>query len=298
MLDCLIIGAGPAGLTAAIYLARYRRNIRILDAGAPRAALIPATHNFPGFPAGVSGEHLLARLREQVAALGVEVTEARVEVLERGSEGFIARAGERSWDARSVILATGLRDQHPDFPGLHEATLAGLVRWCPICDGFEVIDKSIAVLAPAGPGLGHALFLRTFTRHVTLLAMPGDGLEPEAIARMEAADVDMDSDAVVAIHPMPEQQCVEVQFAGGARRRFDVLYPMQGCSIQAELARALGAECEADGDLVVDASLRTSVPGLYAIGDVTSAINQISVAAGHAAIAATAIHRLLPPNYR
>lgn len=298
MLDCLIIGAGPAGLTAATYLARYRRNIGILDAGSPRAALIPTTHNFPAFPNGVSGEHLLARLREQAAVHGVEVTEARVDSLLRQGEGFIARAGSQAWGARTVILATGLRDQHPDFPGLREATLAGLVRWCPICDGFDVIDKSIAVLAPAGPGLGHALFLRTFSRDVTLLALPGAGLDADEVARMEAAGVAMTGDAVVAIDPMPQQDCVEVVFAGGARRRFDVVYPMQGCSIQAELATTLGAECQKDGDLLVDDNLCTSVPGLYAIGDVTSAINQISVATGQAAIAATAIHRLLPPNYR
>jgi thioredoxin reductase (NADPH) len=298
MLDCLIIGAGPAGLTAAIYLARYRRHIRIVDAGSPRAALIPATHNFPGFPDGVSGERLLERLREQAAVHGVEVTEARVDALERQAGGFIARAGDRSWEASNVILATGLRDQHPDFPGLREATLAGLVRWCPICDGFEVIDKSIAILAPPGSGLGHALVLRTFTRDVTLLAMPGEGLVAEDVARMEAAGVDMVCEAVVAIEPRPAEHCVELRFADGLRRRFDALYPMQGCSVQAELAKALGADCQDDGDLVVDARLRTSVPGLYAIGDVTSALNQISVAIGHAAAAATAIHRLLPPNYR
>jgi thioredoxin reductase (NADPH) len=97
MLDCLIIGAGPAGLTAATYLARYRRNIGILDAGSPRAALIPTTHNFPAFPNGVSGEHLLARLREQAAVHGVEVTEARVDSLLRQGEGFIARAGSQAW---------------------------------------------------------------------------------------------------------------------------------------------------------------------------------------------------------
>lgn len=298
MLDCLVIGGGPAGLTAGIYLARYRRDLRILDAGSPRAALIPTTHNFPGFPDGVSGEHLLARLRDQASTHGVAITEARVESLERQGEGFVARAGEQSWAARNVILATGVRDQHPDFPGLREATLAGLVRWCPICDGFEVTDKSIAVLAPAGPGLGHALFLRTYSRRITLLALPGEGLDADDLARMEGAGVEMVTEAVVSLEPNPAGPWVQVNLADGSSRRFDVLYPMQGCSVQAELAIGLGAACQDDGDLIVDASLATTVPGLYAIGDVVNAINQISVAIGHAAIAATAVHRRLPPNPR
>ena len=118
MLDCLIIGAGPAGLTAATYLARFRRRILLLDAGSPRAALIPTTHNFPGFPKGVSGEELLALLREQASVHGVEVTEARVDSIERRPDGFSACAGDRSWDARNVILATGVRETNiPISPG-------------------------------------------------------------------------------------------------------------------------------------------------------------------------------------
>src|SRR5918993_69702 len=158
MLDTLIIGAGPGGLTAAIYLARFRRQVRLVSAGASRAELIPATHNFPGFPAGVSGAALLARLQEQAENHGVQVTRGRVEDLQREGEGFVALIDGQRVQARAVLLATGVLDLHPDFSGLQEATLAGLVRWCPICDGYEVLDQAIGLIAPGRSGLDHALF--------------------------------------------------------------------------------------------------------------------------------------------
>jgi thioredoxin reductase (NADPH) len=89
----------------------------------------------------------------------------------------------------------------------------------------------------------------------------------------------------------------QLRFADGRRLRLDTLYPVLGAEAQSQLAATLGARLDDEGALVVDAHLETSVPGLYAIGDVVSALNQISVAVGHAAIAATAVHRRLPPNY-
>ena len=299
MLDCLIIGAGPAGLTAAIYLARFRRQILVLDAGSPRAALIPSTRNFPGFPDGVSGEHLLARLREQAAVHGVAVNPARVDVIERQAEGFIACAGEQSWEARTLVLATGVRDQHPDFPGLLDATLGGVVRWCPICDGFEILDKEIALLAPAKAGLAHAEFLRTYTKNLTLFALPdSEGLTPEEIARLEAAQIELVTESLVSCHARAQGEGIDLVLASGGTRHFDTLYPMQGSSAQCELATCLGAQRTDCGDILVDAHQQTSVPGLYAVGDVVNALNQISVALGHAAIAATAVHNRLPRNPR
>jgi thioredoxin reductase (NADPH) len=291
--DCLVIGAGPAGLTAAIYLARFRRDFLVLDGGPSRAALIPTTHNFPAWPQGVSGEKLLARLREQALAHDAAFEQARVESLQRDGEGFVAIAGERRWRARFVVLATGVMDRHPDWPGLREATLDGLVRWCPICDGFEMLDREIALLTSAASGLGHARFLRGYSRHVTLVAMPGEeGIDADGVAELEAAGIGLEARPAVGFEPRGKR--IALKFADGSAREFDTLYPMLGCKVQAELATQLGARCDDSGDLVVDARQCTTVPGLYAIGDVVSDINQISVGTGHAAIAATAIHNQLP----
>lgn len=298
MLDCLIIGAGPAGLSAATYLARYRRDIACVEAGPSRAKSIPRTHNLPGYPDGIPGAELLARLREQAQRHGVRPERARVEVLRVIEGGFEAVAGGNILRAARVILATGVVDQHPDFPGLQDATLAGALRWCPICDGYEMIDRDLAVFGPPKLALGHALFLRTYTRNVALLAMPDrDGLDADGIARIEAAGIELVHEAVIQARALAGGG-IEIDFAGGSSRRFDALYPMQGCSVQAALAKELGAQCDDNGDLVVDAHLSTSVPGLFGIGDVVDAINQIGVAFGHAAIAATAVHRSLPRNLR
>lgn len=121
-LDCLIIGAGPAGLIASTYLARYRRNIMVIDAGSSRAALIPVSHNYPGFPDGINGEVLLSRLREQAQQYHVKITQATVNRLDRQEDGlFIAHYGPDRVFARTVILATGGVDIEPKLPNVLNA---------------------------------------------------------------------------------------------------------------------------------------------------------------------------------
>ena len=296
-LDCLVVGAGPAGLTAAIYLARFRRRFLVLDGGPSRAALIPTTHNFPAWPQGVSGEKLLSRLREQALTHEAPFEAARVECLQRDGSGFVAIAGETRWRATNVILATGIVDRRPDWPGLEEATLAGLLRWCPICDGFEMVDKEIALVTAAGSGLGHAKFLRTYSRKVTLVALSDhESLDAAGVAQLEEAGIELEARPLLGFEARGAR--VALRFADGEAREFDAVYPMLGCRVQSELATQLGARVNEAGDLLVDAHQCTSIEGLYAIGDVVSDINQISVGTGHAAIAATAIHNRLARNFR
>ena len=165
MLDCLVIGAGPAGLTAAIYLARFHLRIEVVDAGDSRAALIPRTRNHAGFPGGISGEALLGRMREQAAEFGVDVRHDVVESLERIDGGFRAHAGDDGIEARSVLLATGVVNHRPKMGGAeHDDALArGLLRYCPICDGYEVTNKRVAVIGSRSHGYNEAVFLRMYT---------------------------------------------------------------------------------------------------------------------------------------
>ena len=146
-LDCLIVGGGPAGLTAATYLARFRRHVLLVDDGHSRARLIPETQNYPGF-VGISGVDLLAQLREQALRNGAVLREARVEELRKVGEVFVARAGNGEIRAKRLLLATGIVDESPDLPGLKDAIYRGALRFCPICDGFEARDKRIGVLGP------------------------------------------------------------------------------------------------------------------------------------------------------
>ncbi len=299
-LDCLIIGAGPAGLTAALYLARYRRRIALVDAGHSRAELIPTTHNYPGFPEGISGADLLKRLEAQAFRYGVQVQRGTVDELDH-NDGFIAIVGQDRIRAAKVLLATGVVDHKPGItalPDMRAATLAGRIRWCPICDGYEVLDQDIGLIASAEAGVAHALFLRTYAKRITLILRPGmSSLMPSDRRLLQAADVRLVETPVTTIRLVDLDQ-VAVGFDDGNELRFDTLYPMLGCVAQSSLATRLGARCDEKGELIVDKGQCTSVPGLFAAGDLVMALNQMTVGMAHGAIAATTIHNELDNNLR
>ena len=289
-LDCLIVGGGPAGLTAATYLARYRRRTVLVDAGESRAALIPESHNYPGFQ-GINGKALLARLREQAARYGADLRSGGVHELMRERDFYIARYTRGELRARTVLLATGLVDAKPRTPGLEEGVAHGAIRFCPICDGYEAMDRRIGVLGPLDHAGRKAVFLRTYSRDVILFPTDEEG---------ERGPLE-DAGVVVAPRPVnvaPTADGVAVTTEDGSEHLLDVLYPAMGCTVRSELALSLGADCNETGNLQVDDRQRTSVAGLFGAGDVVSDLHQISVATGHAAIAATAIHNGLERNLR
>ncbi len=281
--DAIIVGAGPAGLTAATYLARFRRKVLVLDGGPPRASWIPESHNTPGFPQGVGGAALLARMREQALRYGAVIEQGRADRLEKASRGYTVLTDGEAIGAAFVLLATGVVDIKPDLPGLDDAIRSGLVRICPICDAYEAIDNRIAVLSDSALGAREALFLRTYSQSVTLLNIgaPMDDRAGLAAAGVEAVDLDL---AEVELLKS------EVLAAG---RRFDCLYLAFGSEMESRLALRWGAEHDAEDNLIVDAHQQTSLDRLYAAGDVVRGLNQIAVAVGEAAIAATDIHNRL-----
>jgi thioredoxin reductase (NADPH) len=296
--DCLIVGAGPAGLTAATYLRRFCRRVAIYDGGNSRASYIPVSHNYAGFPQGISGVDLLARLREQAARYGAHVTPGLVESLALDGEGFVAAIGDERVRARKVILATGIVDVEPEMPNLREAIRSGVIRLCAICDGYDVLDEKVAVYGPAERALRHAIFMRSFSADVTLLLPPGEApLDPVGCSEAGKAGVRCVTSPVAQIR-MTSDHLAAVRTADGAEHRFDTLYPVLGCRMRSDLAVGLGARCTERGDIIVNEHMGTSVPGLYAAGDVVSALNQVNVAVGHAAIAATHVHNQLQPNFR
>ena len=295
LLDCLIIGGGAAGLTAAVYLGRYKRRALILDAGHSRLQRIPRTRNVPGFPDGIEGRELLARMREHARKYGTPTEEATVERLQRLEDGsFRAEAGGRAWRARHVILATGACDIEPEIDGIQDAMLAGQVRYCPICDGFETQGQRVAVLGRSGHGLRESLFISGFDNQVTWRAMAThEDVDPAQLAELRKAGVRLADSPPRRIDCGLENCGVRVELQNGQVLEFDTLYPALGLRHQCRLATALGARARDNGQLEVDAHQETTVPGLYVAGDVALDLNQISVAAGHAAIAATAIHNRL-----
>lgn len=288
--DCLIVGGGPAGLTAAIYLARFHLRATVIDSGQSRCAMIPLTRNHAGFPEGISGPDLLVRMRRQAGLYGAECLIGKVLLLERLHDGgFCVTTETGKFAARSVLLATGVSNRRPPMMDgrMHDAAVAGgQLRYCPICDGFEVTDRTVAVLGTGQRGCDEAQFLRSYTRHITLVS-PDDVHDLTAEQRADLSDA-----GIVVAGP-----CSDIMLAGAhialslpdGLALFDSLYAALGSDIRSELARQVGAQMSGDGCLTVDGHQRTSVDGVYAAGDVVLGLDQISHAMGEGGVAATAI---------
>ena len=288
-LDCLIVGGGPAGLTAAIYLARFHLRIMLVDGGRSRAAMIPCTRNHAGFPDGISGRELLARMCEQAQLYGAKIEDGFVTRLDSSDEGFIAEWGSGPVAARTVLLGTGVINRRPQMDeGLHDQALArGLIRYCPICDAYEVTDKMVGVIGSGDHGVAEALFLRGYTRDVALVA-PGKRLDVSAEVRGQLEEV-----GIVTIDGPAEavaiaEDCITVHTAEG-HHTFDTVYPALGPDTNTQLGEQVGARLGDDGCVGVDAHQRTSCPGLYAAGDVVIGLDQISHAMGQGGVAACTI---------
>jgi len=292
--DALVVGGGPAGLTAAIYLARFRRRFLVIDAGASRASWIPLSHNHAGFPDGVTGDDLLARMRAQAERYGSRIESGTVAMVERTEDGFVVRTEEgREMRSRTVLTASGVIDLEPQLPNLYQAVQRGLIRHCPICDAFEVIDHRIGVIGRGTDALGEALFLRTYSRDVTLLTLGEPmNLEEAEARRMAEAGIRAVEEPVVEVHS-EAGRIAALTTASGERLTFDTLYSALGTVPRTDPVKGLGVRTSPDGRLVVDKHQQTGMEGLYAAGDIVDGLNQISVAMGHAAIAATSIHRRL-----
>ena len=288
--DCLIVGGGPAGLTAAIYLARFHLKLKLVDAGGSRASLIPCTRNHAGFPDGISGTELIARMKEQAGKYGAAIEDGRVTRLDRSDGGFSAEWGAGPVTARTVLLATGVTNRRPPMDEeLHDEALArGLIRYCPICDGYEVTDKKVGVIGSGRHGVAEAAFLRSYTADITLIA-PDDAHDvavedQERLAALGIVTVDGPCHAVAAL-----EDAIVVDTPHG-HHTFDSVYPALGSDVHSELAGQIGVALSGGtGCVIVDSHQRTNVPGAYAAGDVVLGLDQISHAMGEGGVAATTI---------
>jgi thioredoxin reductase (NADPH) len=285
----VVIGGGPAGLTAALYLTRFHLAVTVIDGGDSRAALIPRSRNVPGYPGGIAGPTLLRRMARHATRYGAQIIQATATGLERDGDGFRVATSSGTLTARSVLLATGVHNRRPDIADDDhaDALRRGLLRYCPICDGYEVSDTRVGVIGTGAHGMREALFLRGFTADVTLIAPDG----PHKLSPDDRTSIDR---AGIALADGPSGQLmlegarIALDTAAG-RLDFASIYPALGSVIRSDLARGLSAKMTDDGCLLVDDHQRTSVAGLYAAGDVVKGLDQISHAVGEGGVAATTI---------
>lgn len=302
--DCIVIGAGPAGLSAGLFLARYRRRVLIFHHNYPRNLYSHGVHGFLGHD-GIPPEELLARGRDEVTKYGGLIVEGCVTKVEAlGDEHFrvstfngkdIEDTGKHSFEARRLLLATGLRDLKPDCPGFLDF-YGVTVHHCPDCDGYEVSDKRVAVLSQCPEAIGFTLGLLTWTEKLTLMT-DGDesGISDEHRAKLAHFNIPITNQRVAALEGDTNTKQIErVRFEGGDALECDALFFNVGTEMSGDLHETLGCRLDEECGLVwVDEERQTSVRGVYAAGDMTPHSQLAIVAAAEGAMAAIHIHKSL-----
>jgi thioredoxin reductase (NADPH) len=278
-----------AGLSAAVYLGRSRRRTLLVDAGESMARWEPLVENYLGFPEGLSGQALLDRGRAQVGNFGVTTVHDRIVRVRKHDDAFLIEGSDTYRTAR-VLLATGLTHLLPDTPGAR-ACLGRSVLFCKDCDAFRVRGKRIAIYGRRNEGARYALAMLAFSPSVTIVT---DGRAPTWDVSWEKA---LDEYGVpVCVEPVEELLHHEgrlegIRFKNGRTCSLDAMFTTRGDVYHTALAEGLGAAEDEEGQLIVDADMRTTVSGLYAAGCVTPANCQMIIAAGQGATAAQAIDR-------
>ncbi|UPM43843.1 NAD(P)/FAD-dependent oxidoreductase [Halocatena salina] len=286
--DVAVVGGGPAGLTTALYATRLGHDTVLIDRGGGRAAMMLDTHNVIGVTESVSGNEFLQTAIEQIEGYGADYRREFVGSIERVDDRFRLVTEEAELDSERVVLATGFSDVRPEPPlprtgrGLH---------YCLHCDAYMFVDEPVYVMGHDESAAHVAMIMLNFTDDVDLLTR---GQEPtwgeETDRQLRAHPVDIVDTDVTGTEKGTDGWLEAFTFEDGTRRAYRGGFPMYGSEYNNELAETLGCELNDDGTVVTDDHGRTSVDGVYAVGDLTPGHNQIPVAMGEGAKAGIAIH--------
>jgi thioredoxin reductase len=291
VLDVVVIGGGPAGLSAALMLGRCRRRVLVCDAGQPRNAAARAIHGYLSRD-GAAPSELLAIGREELAPYGVELRRVAVSDVVPAGDGFeIALATGERLAARKVLIATGVRDRLPRIDGI-EACYGISVHHCPYCDGWEVRDRTLAVIGQGSSAAGLALSLKTWTDRVVICSNGRSRINPRQRAQLDAY-------AIAVLEP----RISRLDHADGHVRRLvmaegddvpcDAVFFSTGQTLSCDFPSRLGCEITRKGTVKTDHLGQTAVPGVYVVGDASRDVQFVIVAAAEGAKAAVAINKAL-----
>jgi thioredoxin reductase (NADPH) len=288
--DCVVVGAGPAGLSAAIYLARFNRSALVVDQGAGRSTTHEVNENYLGFPDGIASRDLRERGREQAQRFGAEFVTGRVEEIEREEGGFRLGADNSEYRARSVILATGVVDEFPRFENAGDYVGKSLF-WCITCDGYKVRGKRVMLVGEDDEAAVTCMQFLNFTDQLSFVTNrdPGESaLTDDARRRLDSAGIPLYESCIAHVSG-DDGMMHTVHLRDGPDVELDVMFSQQGARPNSGLAESLGVELSRQGYILCDEEQRTKVPLLYAAGDVTRIFaHQIVTAAHEGATAAQA----------
>lgn len=297
MYDVIVVGGGPAGLAAGLWLARYRRKVRIFDAEAPRSAETWAVHGYLGIQDPPPAEfRKVARL--QAIDAGAEYEPAVVTEITGKQDDFTVTVEDgRTFGARRILIATGLRDILPEIPGFEQ--FYGTSIWhCPDCDGPDIADKKVGVIGWGRSIAAYCMYMLTWTENLTILTHghPPDMEEP-AKAALERWNIPVREDVMERFEG-EGGQIQRVVYHGGETEEFDALFFHIASGPGSTIPADLGCEADLDGILEVDKEHQTTVPGVYAAGDIIPGSRLALRAAAEGARAAVGIHKSLIPDDR
>jgi len=299
--DALVIGGGPAGLSAALYLARYNRSVLVFDTGHGRSTHHQTNRNYLGFPQGIATIGLRELARQQLAPYPqIKIVHHVINHLSGdGEQGFTAAAQGHQWHGRVVVLATGVLDHFPHFPNW-ESYVGRSMFWCITCDGYENRGKRILVVGHTDASAGEAMQLHSLTDSIQLLTnSEAHEISPKYLSRLEAAKIPVYDDHIQSVEGA-DGMMTTVITRGGTRLELDSLFSIQGSTPETSLAQQLGVRFAPSGWIDVDTEQKTSVPGVYAAGDVTALHSHQVTAAVHegAQAASAANYFLYPPELK
>ncbi len=288
--DVIIIGGGLAGLSAALYLGRSKRDTLLIHSGRSMAKWEAEVQNYLGFPDGVAGTALLDRGMDHAARFEVELREDEIESVATCNDTFRLHGRQGSYDARRVLIATGLTHLPPEIPGVKEC-LGRSLFFCKDCDAYRLQGKRVVIIGRNNEAADYALGMLLFTPSVTVVT---DGSEAswddDRDGWLEEYRIPVRPEKIISLKH-EDGRVRTMTFAYGETLQVDAIFTTRGDVPHSGLAAGIGASVDAEGQIIVDDRLRTNVPGLYAAGCVTPANCQMIIAAGQGAIAAQAINR-------
>lgn len=293
--ECIIVGAGIAGLQAAIQLGRYMHNVLVIDSEDGRSNLCRGYHNILGWPDGVSGQTLRQLGKKQAQDLEVEflkdiVTNAQ----KQNNQIHLLTRSEKEFKTKTLLIATGIKDRIPSIKNINPC-LGISIYVCPDCDGYEVRNKHVLLLGSGKTGANLALTLTYWTNHITFINHDGENLDPELAEKLKSKNISTINEKIESVLTENESDFKGVTLGNGQTVTGDKGFiGFGGNAVHSELGQQLGVERLENKHLLVDPRTKeTNITNVWAAGDVVAHSEQVTIAMADGCQAAIFIHKRL-----